>query len=471
MAASERGLAAAWRLLRKATRLSLSPRRRRRRLYTLAVDYLEVRVLPTVNCLPDFYNVMSGQTLVTSTGGPNGYYGVLQNDFDSNSYTLTASLDTGPAHGQLTLNTDGTFTYQAAAGFFGRDTFTYTASDGVDSDSAVATIWVAVPPAVTGVNVTAVEGELFNGPVATVTLPGTGIGTDLGGLSTFGIYTLVIDWGDGQTSSQVLPPILDPSSQGFVLTVNGLHTYAEESAPDHPNSDPYTITLNLYFDSLASFSTPPGILVASATTSAYVSDPSVVPTGGSSFSAVENQDSGLQPLATFTDPGGPEALDDYSATVAWGDGQSSSALIAYDETSQVYTVWGSHTYAEESDPANPSTSPYAFTVTIDHENAPPATATGSADVSDPAVLPAGSYPYIGVEGLDNGAQPLASFTDPAGPEDSANYAATIDWGDGQTSNGTITFDASTQTFTVWGSHAYLEESDPSRPAPTLIPSR
>src|SRR5207244_3958871 len=56
-----------------------------------------------------------------------------------------------------------------------------------------------------------------------------------------------------------------------------------------------------------------------------VSDPAVVPTGGFTFSAVEGAPSASQKVATFTDPGGAEALADYSATINWGDGGATSA--------------------------------------------------------------------------------------------------------------------------------------------------
>ena len=48
-------------------------------------------------------------------------------------------LVTGPAHGTLTLNADGSFTYTPAANYNGTDSFTYKANDGT-LDSNVATV-------------------------------------------------------------------------------------------------------------------------------------------------------------------------------------------------------------------------------------------------------------------------------------------------------------------------------------------
>ena len=56
--------------------------------------------------------------------------GVLGNDTDVDSAILTAVLVTGPTHGTLTLNGDGSFTYTPAANFNGSDSFTYKANDG-----------------------------------------------------------------------------------------------------------------------------------------------------------------------------------------------------------------------------------------------------------------------------------------------------------------------------------------------------
>ena len=54
---------------------------------------------------------------------------LLANDTDADGDPLTAVGYTQPAHGTLTHNADGTFTYRPAAGFHGSDSFTYTAAE------------------------------------------------------------------------------------------------------------------------------------------------------------------------------------------------------------------------------------------------------------------------------------------------------------------------------------------------------
>ena len=58
-------------------------------------------------------------------------------------HILTAAVVTGPAHGTLTLNANGSFTYKPAAGYSGTDSFTYMASDGLFT-SAPATVTLTV---------------------------------------------------------------------------------------------------------------------------------------------------------------------------------------------------------------------------------------------------------------------------------------------------------------------------------------
>jgi uncharacterized protein len=94
-------------------------------------------VAPVAN--DDSYDVDEDTTLTISAPG------VLGNDTDANNDTLTASLVSGPSHGVLTLNTDGSFTYTPAANYNGPDSFTYKANDGA-LDSNVATVSITVTP-------------------------------------------------------------------------------------------------------------------------------------------------------------------------------------------------------------------------------------------------------------------------------------------------------------------------------------
>jgi VCBS repeat-containing protein len=71
--------------------------------------------------------------------------GVLANDTDADSPTLTSVVETAPAHGTLTLNADGSFLYTPASNYNGPDSFTYRASDG-QSTGNVATVSLTVTP-------------------------------------------------------------------------------------------------------------------------------------------------------------------------------------------------------------------------------------------------------------------------------------------------------------------------------------
>src|SRR5207302_1202078 len=113
------------------------------------------------------------------------------------------------------------------------------------------------------------------------------------------------------------------ASGGF--DVSGTNTYAEEgphavsvSIADHGASDTAHSTANV----------ADAGLTASAKT--------VTPTEGASFSGV---------VASFTDADPAGTATDYSATISWGDGHSSSGTIPANGSG--FDVSGSNTYAEE----------------------------------------------------------------------------------------------------------------------------
>src|SRR5262245_2038633 len=86
---------------------------------------------------PDAYSVNEDSTLTVNASG------VLANDTDPDADPLTAVLVSGPSHGALTLNANGSFTYTPDANFNGADSFTYSANDGW-SNSPVATVSITV---------------------------------------------------------------------------------------------------------------------------------------------------------------------------------------------------------------------------------------------------------------------------------------------------------------------------------------
>lgn len=92
---------------------------------------------PAVDALHDTHAVVEDTLLPVASAG-----GVLANDLGTG---LGATLVAPPANGTLVggLSVDGSFAYQPEPDFCGTDSFSYGASDGVDSDSATVVLEVA----------------------------------------------------------------------------------------------------------------------------------------------------------------------------------------------------------------------------------------------------------------------------------------------------------------------------------------
>ena len=102
---------------------------------TMTLDVSPVNDAPVAT--NDAYTTNEDTTLIVAAPG------VLGNDSDVDGDALTAVLETGPAHGTLVLNTDGSFTYTPNLNFNGADSFTYKANDGT-LDSNVAKVNISV---------------------------------------------------------------------------------------------------------------------------------------------------------------------------------------------------------------------------------------------------------------------------------------------------------------------------------------
>jgi VCBS repeat-containing protein len=105
---------------------------------TVSITITPVNDAPVAN--NDTYSVAEGGTLNQSAPG------VLGNDTDSDSPTLTAVLVSGPAHASsFALNANGSFSYVHDGSETTSDSFTYRANDG-SLNSNIATVNITITP-------------------------------------------------------------------------------------------------------------------------------------------------------------------------------------------------------------------------------------------------------------------------------------------------------------------------------------
>ena len=163
--------------------------------------------------------------------------------------------------------------------------------------------------------------------------------------------------------------------------------------------------------------------------------------------------------STFTDPGFPvgSSAETYTATINWGDGTTSPGTVTTTPGGPGVptsgTISGTHTYATHGD--------YTATVTV--LDSLGQQGSGTLSVLDiPPTVAAGPAQTV------NQGSPVvvaATFNDPgfeAGAT-AASYSATIEWGDGTTSPGTVTVKPGSPgvstTGTVSGSHIYSDQGN------------
>ena len=103
---------------------------------TVSIDVIAVNDAPVA--VDDYYECDAGSMVNTYP-----FNGVLVNDTDIDSTTITAEKLSDPEHGSLLFYSSGAFKYIPAAGFFGTDSFTYHAKDATDY-SNIATVTLKV---------------------------------------------------------------------------------------------------------------------------------------------------------------------------------------------------------------------------------------------------------------------------------------------------------------------------------------
>ena len=152
--------------------------------------------------------------------------GVLANDTDTEGGPLTAALVTGTTGGNLTLDTDGSFTYTPNPGYHGLDFFTYQA---VDPDGAAS-------------NTQSVMINVNAAPVATDDVYTTNEDTPVGRAAP-GVLGNDTDWEDNPLTAAL---VTGPQHGDLAFKANGEFTYTSVYATCAwlgPASDPPASTV------------------------------------------------------------------------------------------------------------------------------------------------------------------------------------------------------------------------------------
>ncbi|MGH7137499.1 MAG: TIGR03118 family protein, partial [Pirellulales bacterium] len=361
----------------------------------------------TATAIADTLGALFDGTVATFTdGNPQG-----------SATDFTATVDWGDGNttaGTVTAGTGGTFTVAGSHAFIatGTQTVKVTINDvggsqTVATDSATVTdIDVLVA---TLVNIAPTQGTLFSAAVAAV------VDTNLATLA--GQLAATIDWGDGTATSGTVSGALG------VFAVTGNHTYIGEG------DEPLSVTVS-HIGGTATATAVATITVADSG-SLLVTGVAIAATEGATFSGA---------LATASDTfAAPASV--FSATIDWGDDTSSDATVS--GPNGLFTISGTHAYAEDGT--------YAPVVTIADLSPGTISATGtlSAVVAD-APISASSTTFNSTEGQAF-AGSVATFSDDNLSGTAADFTATIDWGDGTVSGGTV---SGAGGFTVGGTHTY-----------------
>ena len=293
----------------------------------------------------------------------------------------------------------------------------YSSSDGV----LVITPQFSPPPVVaTGTTLTATEGIAFTGAtVATFTADPSAPASQ---------YEATIDWGDGKPTTKGTIT----ADGGGNFTVAGGHTYAEEGT--------YTVSVTVT-DTTDSSNTD------TVTSEATVADAPLTAGTLTLHGGTEGVSPGSASFE-FKDANPGATTADFTATIEWGDGHTSSGTVT-GPTGGPFTVAGSHQYAEEGN--------YTVSVKVADDGGSTTGASGTNTVAD-APLTAGTLTlHGGTEGVSPGSASF-EFKDANPGATTADFTATIEWGDGHTSSATVTGPTG-GPFTVAGSHQYAEEGN------------
>ncbi|WP_345375540.1 Ig-like domain-containing protein [Frondihabitans cladoniiphilus] len=267
----------------------------------------------------DTATATSGQALTVATPG------VLAND---NGTGLSATVVTGPTHGTLTLNTNGSYVYTPASTFSGTDTFTYKATDSAGRSTTATDTITVLPLAVSDA------------------LPNTSAGT---ARTLAGSTLLANDNG----STLTITSVGTPAHGTAVLNANGSVTYTPATNWSGPDSFSYTISDGTNSSTATDTITTTPVAVNDTLPSTPVNTAKTIPaaafTGNDrattpTIASVGTPSHGTATLAgdkssvTYTPAANFSGTDSFTYTIADATGQTSTATATINVTPTAGTL-------------------------------------------------------------------------------------------------------------------------------------
>ena len=230
----------------------------------------------------------------------------------------------------------------------------------------------------------------------------------------FGTYSVSIDWGDGTALDTTSGSV---STSGTTATVSGTHTWADAGVYS------FTATVTRGTNSVT-------------LSGRFVVDEATLTATGQNVSGSAGTTLSNVLVSTFTDADTTTLPGDFVAWIDWGDGSRTQGTIS--GGSGQFSVRGSHNYATAQ----------AFPINVSIvESAESGTGSSStATITGPVT--AQTVPISPVEGISTGTVTVASFT----ATGSGPFGASIDWGDGHQTTGTVTPNGN--GYNVMGSNSY-----------------
>jgi PKD repeat protein/disulfide oxidoreductase YuzD len=224
---------------------------------------------------------------------------VLSNDRDPDGTLITSTLliAQAPQHGKVSINPNGTVTYQPTANYIGNDQFTYLIQDNSGVYSSPATVSLSILNPIPTINQVNIDSTLSEGTPAQLSATATIAGNQ----------PLTYTWTFGDNT---------PPAQGQ----NIQHTYA--------NNGTYTLTLTVNSGS----NTPAATIQRTLTVN------NIAPTVDAGLDKAANEGQTIAFNGTYTDPG---ILD--TQTITWNFGDGTAPITGTLTPTHIYADNGTYT--------------------------------------------------------------------------------------------------------------------------------